>query len=267
MKSSILLSALLVTAATAAEPTVKLAGLQLVWDEGGQFGMFKTLNSEKGATAVLIISSDKQMVGVNTDKMAVKFGGATAQSRFFNADNSFTKDHKSLRLELKATGAWQAAADGTVKITGEIPVVYATGKDETKSEVLVPKEGAAIAFPADKAAQLPTLKVKSAEVQSAGSGSSGAFFGGDKHAYELTLTTNRKLDEFAGIRFLTKDGQPIEARQTMSSWMGGFGSGSGSITWSFKVVPTELVVVVESWTGREEGKIKVDVSAGAGGQK
>ncbi|MGC4014776.1 MAG: hypothetical protein QM755_09725 [Luteolibacter sp.] len=60
------------------------------------------------------------MVGVNTDKISVKLGGATAQSRFFNADSSFTKDHKALRLELKTTSSWQAAADGTVKIIGEI---------------------------------------------------------------------------------------------------------------------------------------------------
>ncbi|MGC4014775.1 MAG: hypothetical protein QM755_09720 [Luteolibacter sp.] len=41
----------------------------------------------------------------------------------------------------------------------------------------------------------------------------------------------------------------------------------GSVTWSFKAVPTDLIVVMESWTGREENKIKVDLSAGAGGQK
>jgi len=236
----------------AADPVVKLAGIQAVIDDGSkEFDGFKTFNSEKGHAVTLIIAGgDKQIVGFDDDKAAVKIGGAAAKCRFFGGDMAFSKDHRALRLEFSAEGAAQVGADGTLKMTGEIPITLATGKEETRSDSFAASAGTAIKFPSNKAG-MPTLKVKS----------TGKPKWGDA-PFELVLSTNRKADEFAGIRFYTKDGKPVEAERGSTSWMGFAGQGSGEISYNFKAPQTELILAVETWTGREEKKLKVDLAAG-----
>ena len=244
-------------AVQAAEPVVKIAGIQAIFDDGGtQFGAFKTYNSDKGYGVTLMIhGGGKQMVGID-DKATLKIGGAPAQCHFFGGDSAFSKDHLFARLEFTAEGSSQVSPDGTLKVAGEIPVTFATGKAETRSEVVTIAAGAAVKFPAAKAAELPTLQVKS---------SGKPKFSNDP--FEIVLTTNRKAGEFAGIRFYSKDGAAIEAEQSSSSWMGFGNKGSGEITYSFKAAQTQLIVAVESWTGREDSRVKVDLNAGLAAPK
>ncbi len=250
--SSILLFPFLALTATAAEPVVKLAGIQAVFDDGAkEFDGFKTYNSEKGLGVTLIIrSADKAMVAFDDDKAALKIGGAEAKCRFFGGDMAFSKDRLALKLEFTAESAVKAASDGTLKVQGEIPITLATGKEETRSESFTVAAGTTVKFPAGKDG-LPALKIKS----------SGKPKWGDD-PFEIEFNTDTKPETFAGIRFYTKDGQPVESKRGSTSWMSFGGKGSGSVTYTFKAAQTDLMLAVESWTGKEEKKLKVDLSAG-----
>ena len=144
-----------------AEPVVTLAGIRSVMDDGEkEFDGFKTYNSDEGTGVALIVrSGDKEIVGFDDDAAALKIGGAEASCRFFG-NMAFSKDRRALRLEFDAEDKPQRSPDGTIKVTGELPLTLATGKEETRSEPLKVANGASVKFPAD-AKDLPTLKVKS----------------------------------------------------------------------------------------------------------
>ena len=247
----LLILSILPLAAAAAEPQVKLAGVQHVSDDGEEeFDGFKTFNTQKGTNVALIIrSSDKAMVGFDEDEAKLTIGGAAAKCSFF-ANMAFAKDRKALRLEFNTQDKVKTAPDGTFKVAGELPIVLATGKEETRSEPFTVAKGASVKFPAGKTG-LPALKVKS----------SGKPKWGDD-PFEIEFSTDRKADEFAGVRFFTKDGKELESDRGSSGWMSFGGKGSGEITYTFKAPQQELIIAVETWTGREEKKLKVDLSAG-----
>lgn len=163
---------------------------------------------------------------------------------------AFSEDRMSLKLEFKTTDAVQADAESRFKVEGGLPVTLATGKEETRSAPYEIKEGTAISF-SEGAEGLPELKVKSI----------GKPDFGDAE-FAIGFSTNREMDEFAGIRFYTKDGKPIEAERGGSSWMGFGNKGSGEVTYQFKAKPTDLILAVETWSGSEVITLKVDLSAG-----
>lgn len=247
----LLMFPLLFLTANADEPVVNLAGIQAIYDDGSKsFDGFKTYNKSAGLHIALIIrSSDKTIVAFDDEDASVKIGGADAKCEFFG-DMAFSKNRLALRLEFSAKGKTQVSSDGTFKVTGEIPITLATGKEETRSEAFSISPGTAVVFPAGKAG-MPALKVKSTGKPK---------WGNDP--FEIEFTTNRKPDEFAGIRFYTKDGKAVEAKRGSSSWTSFAGIGSGEFAYTFKAPQTELILAVESWTGREDKKIKVDLSAG-----
>lgn len=250
--SSLLLLPFLTLTVTAAEPAVKLAGIQAVYDDGAkEFDGFKTYNSEKGLGVTLIVRSpDKTMVAFDDEKASLKIGGADAKCRFFGGDMAFSKDRLALKLEFTTEGQHKVSSDGTLKILGEIPITLATGKEETRSEAFPVSTGTMVKFPEGNNG-LPAFKVKS----------SGKPKWGDD-PFEIELNTDIKPESFAGIRFYTKDGQPVESKRGSTSWMSFGGKGSGSVTYSFKAAQSDLILAVESWTGKEEKKLKVDLSAG-----
>ena len=251
MKTLIVPAALLMSLASAAEPTVTLAGVQVIHDDGGkEFDGFKTFNGEKGHKVALIVRSpDKAMVGFDDDAATITLGGAKTDCRFFS-NMAFAKDRLALRLEFEAEGVVNSGPDGTFQVKGGLPLVFATGKEETRSEPFKVAKGAGIKFTAGKSG-LPVLKVKSAGKPD---------FGDDP--LEIELSTNMKADSFAGIRFYTSDGKPVESERGGSSWMGFGGKGSGEISYRFKAAQTELILAVETWTGREEKTLEVDFKAG-----
>ena len=44
--------------------------------------------------------------------------------------------------------------------------------------------------------------------------------------------------------------------------MGFGGKGSGEVSYRFKEAQTELILALETWTGREEKTVQVDLKAG-----
>ena len=253
MKPLLILPLLALPLLHAAEPTVTLAGIQVVFDDGEKdFDGFKTFNMSKGHNVALIIRSDgKTMVDFDEDKATITVGGAKTETAFFS-NMAFADNRLAMKLEFKATDPVKMDADGNLKVEGELPVTLATGKAETRSAPFEAKVGTAVTFP-EGGKDLPTLKVKSV-------GKSDY----DDDVFEIEFSTNRRLDDYAGFRFYAKDGKPVEAERGGSSWMGGFlgSKGSGDVSYRFKAMPTDLILAVENWTGREEITLKVDLSAG-----
>jgi hypothetical protein len=204
----------------------------------------------KGHSVALIIRSDgKTMVDFDDNKASITLGGAKTDCNFFS-NMAFSDNRLAMKLEFKSTYPVKMDADGKIKVEGGLPITLATGKAETRSAPFEVKVGTAVDFPGgDK--DLPTLKVKSV-------GKSDY----DDEIFEIEFSTNRRLDDYAGFRFYTKDGKPVEAERGGSGWMGFGNKGSGEVSYRFKTEPTDLILAVETWTGREEITLKVDLSAG-----
>lgn len=242
---------LLALTAHAAEPLVKLAAVQAIFDDGEQeFDGFKTFNSEAGHhVALLVRAGDKSIVGFDEDKAKLIIGGVDAECRFFSG-NAYSKDKKTMRLEFNTRSPAKVSPNGSLEVTGVLPITLATGKQETRSEVFAISKDAPVVFPAGET-DLPKFKVKS----------SGKPQWGDD-AFQIEFSTDRKPDDIAGLRFYTKDGKEVEANRAGSSWMSFGSKGSGEVTYTFKSEHKELIVAVETWTGRQEVTIKVDLDAG-----
>jgi hypothetical protein len=253
MKSLLILPLLALPLLHAAEPTVTLAGIQVVFDDGEKdFDGFRTFNMPEGYNVALIVRSEgKTMVDFDDDKATITVGGAEADCNFFS-NMAFSDDRLAMKLEFKTSDPVKLEADGKIKVEGELPVTMATGKAETRSASFEAKVGTAVTFPGG-GKDLPTLKVKSV-------GKSDY----DDDVFEIEFSTNRRLNDYAGFKFYTKDGKPVKADRGGSSWMGGFlgSKGSGDVSYRFKAMPTDLILAVETWTGREEVMLKVDLSAG-----
>lgn len=247
----ILLIPLFVLTASASEPVVKLAAVQVIFDDAAEeFDGFKVFNGDKGHhVALLVRAGDKQIVGFDDDKAKLTIGGADAECRFFGS-NAFSKDRKCLRLEFNTEGGAKVSPNGSLKVTGVLPVILATGKKETRSEVFTIAKDASVTFPAGEK-DLPKFKVKS----------SGKPQWGDD-PFQIELSLDRKPDEIAGVRFYTKDGKELEANRTSSGWMGFGNKGSGEITYTFKAAHKDLILAVETWTGSQNLNISVDLEAG-----
>lgn len=251
MKPLLILPLFVTSIAHAAEPTVTLAGVQTVFDDGEkEFDGFKTYNMPRGHSVALIVrSKGKMMVDFDDDKAKVTLGGAKAECIFFG-NMGISKDRLAMKLEFTTSAPVQMDAEGKFKVEGGLPIVFASGKGETRSAPFKVKEGVQIPF-ADGTQGMPTLKVKSIAKPD---------FGDEK--MEIEFTTDRRVDEFAGFRFYDKEGKPVEAERAGSSWMSFGGKGSGEVSYRFKDNQADLILAVENWTGREEITVKVDLSAG-----
>jgi hypothetical protein len=251
MKTLLILPVIALPILHAAEPTVTLAGVQVVMDDGEKdFDGFKTFNMEKGHNVALIVrSKGKTMVGFDEDKASITLGGAKTDCSFFS-NMGFSKDRLSMKLEFNTSDPVLTDEQGRFKVEGGLPIVLATGKDEVRGVPFAVKVGAAVGFP-EGTKGMPKLKVKSI----------GKPDFGDAE-FEIEFSTNMQMDEFAGVRFYTKDGKPVEAEKGGSSWMGFNGRGSGEFSYQFKAKQSDLILAVETWSGKEEITLKVDLSAG-----
>lgn len=239
-----------------ADPVADLAGLQVIYDSAEKdFDGFRTFNSEVGHKVALIVrSKEKPMVAFDEDKAQITIGGAKAKSGFFMSNMSFSDDKKSMKLEFDTEGKVQPNAKGELEVKGTLPVTTASTKAEIRSAAFPVKAGEAIVFPADQK-DLPTLKITKTGKPD---------YGDDVLAIEFS--TNTKMDGFAGVKFLTKDGKEVKSKKGSSSWMGFSGSGSGTVEYEFSAKQTELIMVLETWTDKEEKIIQVDLKASLTGK-
>ncbi len=256
MKALSLAVVLLGSGVLMADPVAELAGLQVVYVSGEkEFDGFRTFNSEQGYKVALIVrSKDKPIVGYDEDKATMTIGGAKADAGFFMGDSSFSEDKKAFKLEFDAKDKVQPNAKGELEVKGKIPVTIASTKAEIRSAAFPVKVGEAIAFPADQKG-LPTLKITK----------TGKPDFGD-NVFAITFSTNMKMDNFAGVKFLTKDGKEVESDKGSTSSMTFNNNYSGSIEYEFPAKHEELIMILETWTDKEEKIIEVDLKASLTGK-
>lgn len=256
MKALYLAVVLLGSGFVMADPVAELAGLQVVYDSAEkEFDGFRTFNMEEGHKVALIVrSTSKPMIGFDEDKAQITIGGAKTKSGYFSSDMSLSEDKKSMKLEFDTKGKAQPNAKGELEVKGTLPVTLASTKAEIRSAAFQVKVGEAIVFPADQKG-LPTLKIKKVGKPD---------FGDD--VLSIEFSTDMKMDGFAGVRFLTKDGKEVKSENGGSSWMSFNGKGSGDVSYSFSAKQDELIMVLESWTDKEEKIITVDLKASLTGK-
>lgn len=239
-----------------ADPVAELAGLQVVYDSGEKdFDGFRTFNMEEGHKVAFIVrSKGKPMVGFDKDKAEMMIGGAKAKPGFFMSNMSFSDDKKSMKLEFDTTGKVQPNAKGELEVKGKLPVTLASTKAEIRSAAFQVKAGEAIVFPADQKG-LPTLKIKKTGKPSYGD-----------NVLSIEFSTDMKMDGFAGVKFLTKDGKEVESKDGGSSWMTFGSKTSGTVEYEFPAKQQELIMVIETWADKEEKIIQVDLKASLTGK-
>lgn len=256
MKKFLLVGVALLPCMLSAETEVSVAGVQVVYEAAGkEFGGFKTLNGDEGHKVVLIVrTEEKNLVGYLEEDAKLTIGGAAAEAGFFMRNTAISESRKAMRLEFQAKGGAKTNEEGALEVKGVLPLVYATGKEEVRSEPFEVKKGVKIVFAEGKEG-LPALKVSK----------TGKPQWGDR-PLQIDFSTNRKMDEFAGVKFLTKDGKEIDCDRGGSSWMGSGRIGKGTVTYSLDEKHDELIMVLEMWTGREEKNVEVDVKVKLGGK-
>lgn len=238
-----------------ADPEADLAGIQVVYDSAEKDFRFRTFNTNEAHNVALVVRSKaKPMVGFDEDKAEITIGGAKAKAGFFSSQMSFSDDKKSMKLEFRTNDKVQLNDKGELEVKGKLPVTLASTKAEIRSEVFLIKEGEAIVFPADQKG-LPTLKIAKTGKPKYGN-----------HEFSIDLSTNMKMDDFAGVKFLTKDGQDVKANKAGASWSTFGNVYSGTVEYGFSSKPEELILVIENWTDKEEKIIEVDLKASLAGK-
>lgn len=247
-----LLSSLLLATSLlhAAEPTVTLAGLRTVWNDGDkEFDGFKTFNSEKGtAVAVIISVTEGSIVAFDADKAKFTLGGKPAKARF---GGDISKDHKHLKLEIQTEAPLAAADLAGLKLEGTLPITTATGSTEIKSDPFEVKPGTKVTFTSTK---LPTERSLTVD-------KSGKPDWGDD-PFQISFKSDRKFEEFAKIAFTTADGKSLESSRGGSSSMTMMGKTTAEVSYNFKQKADKLVIVLSAWTGFESKPLKISLSAG-----
>ncbi len=233
----------------AAEPTVTLAGIRTVWNDGEkEFDGFKTFNSEKGtAVAVIISVTEGSIVAFDDDKAKFTLGGKPAKVRF---GGDISKDHKHLKLEIESETPLAVADLASLKLEGTLPITTATGSSEIKSEAFDAKQGTKVVFPAGKLPAERSLTVEK----------SGKPEWGDD-PFQVSFKSNRKFDEFANIAFTSADGKAIESSRGGSSTMTMMGKTTAEVSYTFKQKADKLVMVLSAWTGFESKPLKISLTA------
>jgi hypothetical protein len=75
-----------------------------------------------------------------------------------------------------------------------------------------------------------------------------------------------KLDNFAGVKFLTKDGKEVKSEKGSTSSMTFNNNYSGTVEYEFPAKQEELIMVLETWTDKEEKIIEIDLKASLAGK-
>jgi hypothetical protein len=233
----------------AAEPTVTLAGIRTVWNDGEkEFDGFRTFNSEKGtAVAVIVSVTEGSIVAFDADKAKFTLAGKPAKVRF---GGDISKDHKHLKLEIETSAAITAAELATLKLDGTLPITTASGSTEIKSDPFEVKPGTKVTFTTTK---LPAER--SLAIEKAGKPEWG------DDPFQVSFKSNRKFDEFANIAFTSADGKALEAARGGSSSMTMMGKTTAEVSYTFKQKTDKLVMVLSVWTGFESKPLKISLSA------
>lgn len=227
----------------AAEPTVTLAGIRTVWNDGEkEFDGFKTFNSEKGTVMAVIISvTEGSIVAFDADKAKFTLGGKPAEVRF---GGDISNDHKHLKLEVETSAAITTAELATLKLDGTLSITTATGSMEIKSDPFKVKPGTQVTFTTTKLPAERSLAIEESW---------------SDDPFQVSFKSNRTFDEFINIAFTGADGKLLESSRDTSSTMTMMGKTTAHVSYTFKQKTDKLVMVLSAWTGCESKPLKISL--------
>jgi hypothetical protein len=236
-----------------ADITVVPAGMKIVWKSlQKEFDGFQTYNSKEGAYINLAVNAgDKGIIGFDKDKSKLTISDGTNDlGGKFGMWNKFSKDNKAMRVEVSSEKLPSADA-AHLKLTGKLELVMAS-KTETKACAAREfKKG-------DKVALSDDFKF---EIDSIGKPK----WGDDPLA--LTFKWNRKIPEFAAVRFYDEAGKEIESSTNGSSRSGFLGKYTVTKSYKLKKKSKMLKIEMDLWMDAENVSVPVDVQVGIGGSK
>ena len=231
--------------------TIKTAGAQVVWDDGGEhFGNFKTFNAKPGVKLALILETNEHsFVNLDQQDTNVTIGGVKGQCWLFGS-SAISKDGKFLRVEVGGDGA--KPVKGKVEAKGEITVTTASGKGQVSTEMIQWKPGQEVRFPED--AGLPTFKIDKIGKPK---------WGDDK--WEVTLKCNKDFEKFVSVKFVDEKGHEHKAKRGSWSSMGVMGIKTVSVSYRSPDEISKAKMVAEVWNDVKKIKVPVSLSVGMDG--
>lgn len=262
---ALLLTTVFATESFSEEPTIRVAGIQVVRETVGEDFSNKLVpfnTNEKGSSLALIIAPGSGKI-IGLDDEASKIESFTddkgtdlmgKEQRFgragFGPFPKISKDGKAGMIEVRGGGV---PADGAtaLRLKGSIAVQTGSKTEAVKSAPFLLKKGAKIA--------VGNIELKVGKV--------GKPDFGD-HALEVTVSTaNKAIETIAGVSFLDENGNEIETQST--------GSGSSGFNGKFNydesyglsrdLAGKKVVLQFEVWTDLEEKVIPIEITASLGG--
>lgn len=232
--------------------TVKPAGMQVVWDDGGGvFGSFRTFNMKAGMQVAIILDSDgPSFIDVVERECKVTIGGAEGRCRYFGQQSQLSKDGKHLRLEIEAEGA--KLVDEKAAMNGEIAVLMASEKAEASTGMLDLKVGTVVEFPAE--AGLPKLTIEKVGKPSWG-----------KEEFMVSLKCHEDFQKPVSVKFIDENGKEQVAKSAGSSRMGIGKMLTVSMAYKVDKKVSKAKLVVEYWKDLKKVTVPVDFKLGFGG--
>jgi len=234
-----------------ADVTVEPAGMKIVWKPlKDEFDGFQTYNSSEGTYITLALrGGDKGIIGFNKDKSKVTISDGTNDlGGKFGMWNKISKDGKVMRIEISSEKL-PAADAATLKLTGKLDVTVASKTETQSTEAREFKKG-------DKVELTDDFKF---EIDKIGKPKWG------KDPLEVTFKWNRKVPEFAAVRFYDKEGKEIESSKGGSGSSGFLGKYTVTKSYKLKKKSDVLKIEMDLWMDAKTITLPVDVTVGAGG--
>ena len=260
-----LLVAVFVVPSLAQEPTVRVAGVQVIRETVGEdFGnkLVPFNTHEKGSSLALIVAAGAGKI-IALDDEASKVQSfvddkgtnlLAGESRFgrdgFGPFPKVSEDGKAGMMEVRGSGA-PAAGATKLRLKGSIAVVTGSKTEAVKSTPFLLKEGSKVSV---GNIELTVEKVGKPDF-------------GD-HALEVTVSTsNNEIKTIADVKFLDENGGEVEVESTGSSSSGFNGQFDYQKSYglSKNLDGKKVVLQFEVWTDLEEKVIPVDITASLGG--
>ena len=249
MIAKCLIAPLILLSTANADILVKPAGLQIVYDDGGdKFGGFRTFNSSEGINIEFHLTSDgASFVGLDQEGCDLSIGGVEAGCMFFGQDHEFSKDKQVMRVKFDADGA--EAKDGKIKVSGHLSVLTASKLETAETKMLAWKKGAAITFAGTD--KLPTFQVTEVGKPK---------WGDDK--WSVTIQAKESFQAPVRVYFEEADGTRHEARKGGSSRTSFVNNVTIELEYRTKSKIDKAKMVVEYWADLKKEKVPVDLELG-----
>lgn len=253
MKHWIALFALLSSVPSPAEPEVRVAGLQVVWEDDREaFDGFSLFNGQQALVLGLLVDGGGagliEFDDENSRLTALRDDFGTKLDGKIGSFPKISEDGKLLRLVIESEKLPKPGAS-QLQAKGELAVLSASETETLKCGPVKLEEDAKLDF----GDQLDFRVVKVGKPD-----------WGDA-AWQVELEIKRDIAEMAVLRFYDGDGKEIESDRVSTGRMGFMGQVSVTLGYTLAREVAEVRVELDRWTDLEKLSVPFEVSVGIGG--